>query len=68
MGVTAAVYGVALLVDNAYPKWLGALAATGGVSAMIAGVVTAYNGFSRIAMAISMLGSSVLLVWIFTMG
>src|SRR6266480_6948060 len=45
MGLTAAMYGEALLVDQTYPKWVGGLALIGGVPTMVAGVVIAYTGF-----------------------
>lgn len=67
-GLTATLYGVALLVDRTYPPWLGGLAIGGGVSTMGAGVVMAYTGFSGLAMAINMPASSILLVWMFAIG
>jgi hypothetical protein len=67
-GLTATVYGVALLVDYTYPKWMGQLAIVGGVPTTVAGVVMAYTGFSGLAMAINMPASSILLVWMLTLG
>ena len=67
-GLTVTVYGVALLVDHTYPKWMGGLAIVGGVPTTVAGVVMAYTGFSRLAMAINMPASSILLVWMLTLG
>jgi hypothetical protein len=55
------VYGVALLVDVTYPKWLGGLALMGGMSTTVAGVVMAHTGFSGLAMVISMPASSLVL-------
>ena len=68
LGLTVTVYGVALLVDRTYPKWLGGLAIVGGVPTMIAGVLTARGGFSGLAMATNMSAGSLLLVWMFTLG
>ncbi len=68
LGLTVTVYGVALLVDHTYPKWLGGLAIGGGVPTTVAGVVTAHTGFSGLAMAINMSAGSLLLVWMFTLG
>lgn len=68
IGLTVTVYGVALLVDHTYPKWLGGLAIVGGVPTTIAGVVMAYTGFSGPAMAINMPASSLLLIWMLTLG
>ncbi len=67
-GLTVTVYGVALLVDHTYPKWVGGLALAGGVPIAVAGVVMAYTGFSGLAMAINMPASSILLVWMLTVG
>lgn len=67
-GLTVTVYGVALLVDHTYPKWMGGLAIVGGVPITVAGVVMAYTGFSRLAMAINMPASSILLVWMLILG
>lgn len=60
--------GVALLGVCMYPKWVAGLAIVGGVSTAIAGVVMAYTGFSGLTMAINMPASSVLLVWMLTVG
>jgi Domain of unknown function (DUF4386) len=67
-GLTVSVYGVALLRDRMYPKWVAGLAIVGGVPTTIAGVVMAYTGFSGLAMAVNMPASSVLLVWMLTVG
>jgi hypothetical protein len=67
-GLTVTVYGVALLVDKAYPQWMGGLAIVGGVPTTVAGVVMAYTGFSGLAMAINMPANSILLVWMLTLG
>ena len=67
-GLTVTGYGVALLVDKAYPKWMGGLAIVGGVPTMVAGVVMAYTGFSGLAMAINMSANALLLVWMCTLG
>jgi hypothetical protein len=68
MGLTITVYGVALLFDQTYPKWIGALAIIGGIPTMVAGVVVAYTGFSGLAMAINMPANSLLLVWMLILG
>jgi hypothetical protein len=67
-GLTVIVYGVALLVDRTYPKWIGGLAIVGGVPTTVAGVVMAYTGFSGLAVAINMPASAILLVWMFALG
>ncbi len=67
-GLTVSVYGVALLVDHTYPKWMGGLAIVGGVLTTVAGVVMAYTGFSGLAMAINMPASCILLAWMLALG
>jgi hypothetical protein len=68
LGLTVTVYGVALLVDKTYPKWMSGLAIMGGVPTTVAGVVMAYTGFSGLAMTINMPASSLLLAWVLTLG
>jgi hypothetical protein len=67
-GLTVTGYGIALLVDHTYPKWIGGLAIVGGVPTMVAGVVMAYTGFSGLAMALSMPAGYILVVWMVTLG
>ena len=67
-GITFLIYGVALLIDARFPKWLGVLAVIGGVSTAIAGIVIAYTGFSGLEMAIGMPANSLLLVWMVALG
>lgn len=67
-GLTATVYGVALVGDHTFPRWVGGLAIVGGVPTMVAGVVMAYRGFSGLAMAIDVPASSILLGWILALG
>jgi hypothetical protein len=67
-GLTAICYGMAVLVDDTYPKWMGGLAIVGGVATTIAGGMIAYTGFSGPAMAINMPASSILLVWMLSLG
>src|SRR5262249_31306417 len=67
-GITAAVSGVAVLVDRMYPTWLGALAIMGGGPTAVAGLVIAYTRFSGLAMLVHMPANSVLVVWMLTVG
>jgi len=68
LGLTVSVYGVALLADRMYPKWLAGLAIIGGVPTIVAGVVMAYTGFSDLAMTINMPASVILLLWMLSLG
>jgi hypothetical protein len=67
-GLTAALYGVAILIDSRFPKWLGFVAIAGGIPTAISGVVIAYTGFSGLEMAIIMPSNILILVWMVAMG
>ena len=67
-GITVVLYGLAVALSHTYPKWLGWLAVISGVAVSLAGITTAYTGFSRLAMNINMPASSVLLVWLIIVG
>ncbi len=67
-GLTLSLFGVALLMDQRFPKWLGILAIAGGVPTAIAGAVIAHTGFSELAMAISLLSGTLLLLWMISLG
>ena len=60
-GITVAIYGIALLSDRTFPKWLGWLAIFGGIPIAVAGIVIAYTGFSDLAMTINLSGNSIVL-------
>jgi len=67
-GLTVSVFGIALLIDPQFPKWLGFMAIVGGASTATAGIVIAYTGFSGPAMAIDMPSGSLLLCWMVGLG
>ena len=67
-GLTVSLYGIALIIDDRLPSWLGWLGLLGGVATGIAGVVMAYTGFSGLAMAINMPSSSLLVLWLIILG
>ena len=67
-GLTATLYGVALIGARIYPTWLAALAMASGISMIVSGVVMAYSGFSGLSMAITMPASVILLVWMLMLG
>jgi hypothetical protein len=67
-GFTLSIYGIALLTDPRFPKWLGFMAIAGGAPTAIAGIVIAYTGFSASAMAINMPAGSLLLFWMVALG
>ncbi len=67
-GTTVVLYGLAVALSHTYPKWLGWLAVIAGVAVSLAGITTAYTGFSGLAMNINMPASSVVLVWVIIVG
>lgn len=67
-GLTVSVYGIALLSERSFPKWLGWLGLAGGILIAIAGVIIAYTGFSPLAMLVNMPASALLLFWIAVLG
>jgi hypothetical protein len=67
-GLTGFVYGVALLVDRRFSRWVGTIALVAGVPTAISGFAIATTGFSDIAMAISMPSSAALILWMIALG
>jgi hypothetical protein len=63
-GLTLSAYGVALVASRKYPSWAGWSGLLDGLGMMAAGAAQATTGFSELAMTISMLASSGLLVWV----
>jgi hypothetical protein len=68
LGITASIYGIALLKDSRFPKWLGVPAIVGGVPTAIAGVAIAYTGFSDLSMNINLPSTTLLLLWMISVG
>jgi hypothetical protein len=68
MGLTVAVFGVAIIRSARYPSWLGAIGLLGGLGLVVAGAVQGSTGFSPLAMTVSMAASAVLLVWVVLAG
>jgi hypothetical protein len=68
LGLTVAIYGIALLINRSFPKWLGYLAIVGGIPTAIAGLIIAYTRFSGLSMAINMPSSTLLLIWMILLG
>src|SRR4051812_35977918 len=62
-GLTLTAFGLAVLRSARYPAWLGAVGLLDGAGMLAAGAAQASTGFSGLAMDLSMVSSSVLLVW-----
>jgi hypothetical protein len=67
-GLTVSIYGIALLIDRRFPRWLGAVAIAGGIPTAIGGLAIAYTGFSDLAMTINMPANSLLILWMIALG
>jgi len=67
-GLTAAIYGIAILVDGRFPRWVAVVAIAGGVPTAIAGVIMAHTGFSSQAMVVGMPSNTLLIVWMIVLG
>lgn len=63
LGLTLSIFGVAVFFSTRYPRWLGGIGLLGGLGTVAAGAAQASTGFSGLAMTLSMLSSSVPLIW-----
>jgi hypothetical protein len=68
LGATLIVFSLAMLLSARYPTWLGAIGVLGGLGTIAAGFEQAYNGFSALALNVSMAASCVDLIWIIFSG
>lgn len=62
-GITLFVFGVSLVLSSRYPVWMGWVGLLSGLGLVATGLVQASTGFSDLAMTLSMLASSVFLIW-----
>jgi hypothetical protein len=67
-GLTLVAFGFAVLQSARYPIWLGAIGLFDGLGMSAAGAAQASMGFSGLAMTLTMLSSSVFLVWAIFVG
>ncbi len=68
-GVTATLFGIAGLVSNNYPKWLGYVAVVAGIAGLVTASVTFLTGPSDVVFNVLFAGSSFLFtVWLFASG
>jgi hypothetical protein len=67
-GLTALLYGIALVLSAVGLTWLGIFGALAGMATVISGLVKAHTGFSDAAMATSMPSSLSVLVWSICVG
>lgn len=67
-GLAVSMYGGALWLNAALPRWFAVLSFAGGVPTAIAGIVMAFTGFSNLAMAINLPAGLVLILLMFVLG
>ena len=67
-GLTALIYGIALLIDGRFAQWIGVMAIFGGIFTAASGGMMAQIGFSEPAMSVNMSASSLLLLWMIVLG
>jgi hypothetical protein len=67
-GLTISTFGISLLLNRRFPRWLGWLGLVGGIGTIAAGIAQAYTGFSILAMRLSMPSSCALLLWAIAVG
>ena len=68
-GVTFILYGIAISLSNAYPKWLGWIALAAGIGGLVVGLIQSLNGPTALVSNV-LFGtvSVVLTLWLFVMG
>lgn len=63
-GVTASLYGLAILSGDSYPSWTGWVALIAGTGTLAGGLVTAHTGFSQAAMTLAMPFNLLIVAWL----
>jgi hypothetical protein len=67
-GLTLLAFSLAILLSTGYPAWLGVIGFLDGLGMAAAGTAQASMGFSGLAMTLSMLATSMFLVWMILAG
>jgi Domain of unknown function (DUF4386) len=68
-GVPFLLFGLAVAISGAYPRWLGWIAAFAGVGSIAAGLVQAFTGEPTTAsLVLTIIGPSVISLWLLVMG
>lgn len=67
-GLTMLIYGIAILDDRQFPRWLGAITILGSTLNIAGGIVYAYSGFSNLGMLLTMPGGILFMVWLIALG
>jgi Domain of unknown function (DUF4386) len=68
-GMTFILFGLAIALGNAYPKWLGWIVAAAGVGSIGAGLIQAFTGEpSDASRILTIIGPTVITLWLLAMG
>jgi Domain of unknown function (DUF4386) len=68
-GVTFVLYGLAVALSDAYPRWLGWVAAIAGVGSIAAGLIQALVGEPTAASRVlTIIGPTVITLWLLVLG
>jgi len=67
-GAAIVLFGRALVVDARHPVWLGWLGILAGIGTGLGGVLTAFTGFTDLAMMVGMPSNLAMLAWVMLVG
>ena len=67
-GTVFILFGIAIVLSDAYQTWLGWFGLFGGTGAVAGGLLVAFTGFSSTAMNVAMPFNLVLVIWMFVTG
>ncbi len=68
-GVPFILLGLAVALNDVYPRWLGWLAAFAGLGSLAAGLVQAFTGEPTVAsLVLTIIGPTIISLWVFIMG
>jgi uncharacterized membrane protein (DUF485 family) len=63
-GIAVSAFSCASVASAKYPNWLACLGLAGGLGTFVAGILTAYTGFSATTMAVGMAADLIVMAWI----
>jgi len=68
-GVTFILFGLAVALSNAYPRWLGWVVLVAGVGSIGAGLVQAFTGEpTEASRGLTIFGPTVITLWLLVVG
>jgi hypothetical protein len=68
-GVPFILLGLAVALNDAYPRWLGWFAAVAGLFSVAAGLVQAFTGEPTVAsLVLTIIGPTIISLWVLVMG